>query len=224
VLAALLSAGSTAQAGYVVTLEQQRSGLVASGIGTIDLVGLPFFGSDSTIPVMDLSIGYINTGPATPSIDDYIGLTGPASFDRGGVIAASSGSGDLVGVYEPGGSLDLPHGYVSGTSLMGSATWDNQTFANLGVTPGTYVWTWEPPAAAAGDDSFTLVIPATAVPEPLRRAVAGATARARHASRRAPSPHPSYRRSPVTTKSTRRPPHWPQTSRSSQSGTVISAP
>jgi hypothetical protein len=32
----------------------------------------------------------------------------------------------------------------------------------LGVTPGTYVWTW----GNAGDDSFTLVIPGTAVPEP----------------------------------------------------------
>jgi hypothetical protein len=52
--------------------------------------------------------------------------------------------------------------YISGTSLMDSSTYDNQTFASLGVTPGTYVWTWGSPAA---DDTFTLDIP-TGVPKP----------------------------------------------------------
>jgi hypothetical protein len=40
------------------------------------------------------------------------------------------------------------------------------------VTPGTYVWTWEVPGAAA-DDSFTLIIP-TAVPEPASLTLFGA--------------------------------------------------
>jgi len=33
-------------------------------------------------------------------------------------------------------------GYVSDTALSSSATWLNNTFASLGLTPGTYVWTW----------------------------------------------------------------------------------
>jgi hypothetical protein len=43
----------------------------------------------------------------------------------------------------------------------------------LGVTPGTYVWMWEPPGVAA-DDSFTLIIPAAAVPEPASLNLLGA--------------------------------------------------
>ena len=42
--------------------------------------------------------------------------------------------------------------------------WDNATFASLGVTPGTYTWTWadDPP-----DQSFTLdVVSPTAAPLP----------------------------------------------------------
>ena len=42
------------------------------------------------------------------------------------------------------------------------ATYDNQTFMSLGVTPGTYEWTW----GSGANQNFTLVIGAAAVPEP----------------------------------------------------------
>jgi putative SOS response-associated peptidase YedK len=43
-------------------------------------------------------------------------------------------------------------GYASDDALGTSTdTWDNATFASLGVTPGTYVWTWGTDA----DQSFT---------------------------------------------------------------------
>jgi hypothetical protein len=58
----------------------------------------------------------------------------------------------------------IPHGYTSGHSLSSTATWNSQTFSSLGVTPGTYVWTW---GTGAHADSFTLQVgPATAMPEP----------------------------------------------------------
>jgi hypothetical protein len=55
----------------------------------------------------------------------------------------------------------VPHGYVSGSSLSDSATYNNATFNSLGVTPGTYVWTW----GTGPDQKFTLDAVAPAVPD-----------------------------------------------------------
>ena len=67
-------------------------------------------------------------------------------------------SGDNVGVQ--GLPLLVPQGYVSGNPLSGTATYDNATFASLGITPGTYTWTW-----GTGVDSFTLQIGPAGVPD-----------------------------------------------------------
>ena len=58
--------------------------------------------------------------------------------------------------------LYVPDGYVSGSPLSDTATYDSQTFSSLGATPGTYEWTW----GTGPNQNFTLVIGAAAVPEP----------------------------------------------------------
>ena len=66
----------------------------------------------------------------------------------------------------PPEDLYVPVGYISGSSLSDTATYDNKNFATLGVTPGTYTWAW---GTGADADSFTLQIGPTttsAVPEP----------------------------------------------------------
>jgi hypothetical protein len=68
----------------------------------------------------------------------------------------------FVGVAGLSGSIYVPRNYVSGRPLMSTLTWDNATFASLGVTPGTYVWKW---GSGANAGSFTL---RAAVPEPAR--------------------------------------------------------
>ena len=55
----------------------------------------------------------------------------------------------------------MPQGYVSGAALSDSMTFNNATFASLGVTPGTYVWTW----GTGANQNFTLVIGAAGVPD-----------------------------------------------------------
>ena len=49
----------------------------------------------------------------------------------------------------------MPQGYVSGAALSDSMTFNNATFASLGVTPGTYVWTW---GTGLPNQNFTLII------------------------------------------------------------------
>lgn len=58
------------------------------------------------------------------------------------------------------GDLLVPVGYVSGSVLSDSATYDNQTLATLGATPGSYKWTW----GSGANQNFTLDV--NAVPEP----------------------------------------------------------
>jgi len=49
----------------------------------------------------------------------------------------------------------VPDGYTSNTRLTTSSTYTGATLASLGVTPGTYVWSWGSGATA---DSLTLQI------------------------------------------------------------------
>jgi hypothetical protein len=57
-----------------------------------------------------------------------------------------------------------PWGCHSGDSIHNTATWDNTTIRGLGLTPGTYIWTWGSGTTA---DFVEVDIPSpTAVPEP----------------------------------------------------------
>jgi len=103
--------------------------------------------------------GIMGIGPFA-NVDFYAGSSGPASFGPGFGGFASSASGDSVFLEDFRIDILVPQGYVSGTSLSGSATYSG-TLASLNVTPGTYTWTWD-----SGANSYVLNIPpAPAVPE-----------------------------------------------------------
>jgi hypothetical protein len=160
-----------AQAGYVVDLTQQGSNVVASGNGAIDLTGLTFVnGGFSSFPQLTPSGEFFDllTGSGGQLLNVYKALTGPANFGPGTTtVGANSASGDLVGisdVFEVDSvsiGLYVPASYVSDSPLSDSATYNGQTFGSLGVTPGTYKWTW----GSGANQNFTLVI-GTVVPEP----------------------------------------------------------
>lgn len=150
---------------YVVKLVQQGSNVVATGSGEFDLTGLTFnsIGATSQSAVQP-STGYVGTGTQGSAMDAYNGLSGPMAFGSGASTYATTGTGDSAGFNAiwSGPTLFAPQGYVSGTALANSSTWDSSSFASLGITPGTYTWTW----GTAADQSFTLIAGTKAVPEP----------------------------------------------------------
>ena len=61
-------------------------------------------------------------------------------------------------------TLLIDGGYVSGTQITETATFDNPTISALGVTPGTYVYKW---GSGASADSLTFYAGVTPpAPEP----------------------------------------------------------
>jgi hypothetical protein len=166
-----------AQAAYVVTLQEVGSNVVATGSGSIDLAGLTgvnpgggFF-ADTGINGREIATGPVNV---FEPVDLFSGFTGPSAFgSASGVFPSpSSGTGDPVAINGASPqTLVLPAGYLSGGPLSSTSTWDAATFASLGVTPGTYEWTW---GTGVHTDSFTLQIgPVAAAPEPASLALFG---------------------------------------------------
>jgi hypothetical protein len=159
---------STADAAYVVTFEQVGSDVVVTGGGSINLNELLGVEGGTERAGINPSLGEI-TGPASlTAVDEYVyppGFGGPPSFGPGlGAFSADSGSGGIVGIGKVGlSTFDLiivPDLYVSGNPLSDTSTYLDKTFASLGVTPGTYVYSW---GTGADVDTFTVQI---GVPEP----------------------------------------------------------
>jgi hypothetical protein len=144
---------------FTITIEQVGPNVVATGTGAIDLTGLSFFnpGSVGTASVWPVT-GRISM--SSGNADTYIGFTGPSSFGGGDVALANFFSGDVFAF-----DLDtmfLPSGYVSGNPLSDMAIYFTATFASLGVTPGTYEWTW---GTGLPNQNVTLQIGPAGVPD-----------------------------------------------------------
>lgn len=149
----------TAQAGYIVTFLQIGPDVVATGSGSLDVTALSADGiggacCGAVVPLF----GTVITGFGPSGNQAYVGtITGPASFGSGfPATAANINSGDIVGIQGGGGGfLVVPPGYVSGAALADTSIYSGKSFASLGVTPGTYVWTW---GTGVNQDSFKLAI------------------------------------------------------------------
>lgn len=166
VCAAAFSIG-VARASVVTTITQDGANVDVTAFGTLNLTALTLVGSTTVNAGIFPSAGTIVTGPAG-NVDLYTGnsFTGPSSFGSGGVIApVSGGTGNTLGVEGqfPAG-LIVPAGYKSFASLFSTLVFDNATIALLGLTPGTYTWTWGSGVAA---DSLTLNIAQTPIPTAL---------------------------------------------------------
>ena len=134
---------------------------------------------------MASGIGGIVTGVG--AIDVYMGFTGPTNFGSGDLILADSGSGGLTAIDGTDDQLSVPSGYVSGDPLSDSSTYPGQTFLSLGVTPGTYEWSW----GTGPNQNITLIIRAlNRRPRTRQRRAARDGARRAIAGRHDPPPRP----------------------------------
>ena len=86
--------------------------------------------------------------------------SGPLSFGIAETITnATSGTGDVFGVttMPTAFGIYVPLGYVSGTSITSESLYTGKSFADLGITPGSYSW-------VLGENTVTLDV--VSVPEP----------------------------------------------------------
>lgn len=87
---------------------------------------------------------------------------GPLSF-------ATSSSLSGIKAFEIAEQLSLSRDYVFGTSISGTATWNNKTLAEIGITnQGTYTYIV---GSGVNTDTVTFIMGSTPVPEPTSMAI-----------------------------------------------------
>ena len=148
---------SGASGNFNVSISQVGLDVVWSGSGKFNLGALSFLGNPNIGAGYQANQAIWAIGPNV-TIDQYQGtITYPASFGTGGTPVTSS-SGSTFGIL-PGGSgrtLYVPSGYTSNTTITGSATYANTTISAMGLSGGTYTWSW-----GSGGTASTLVMTIT---------------------------------------------------------------
>jgi hypothetical protein len=152
-----------ALAAFVVHFNQVGADVVATGVGSIDTADLTQGDSGLTIigegmaPVV--AALFITPG-SEANATQWLFSGGPASFGTGGNADASAQSGDSF-VFTPTSAgqfqILLPGDYISGAPLSDTETWNNATYASLGLVDGSsFLWSW---GAGTDADSFEIVVP-----------------------------------------------------------------
>ena len=167
-----LSIAATAPA-QLIEVQESGSTVVATASGSFNTVNVTNYGLITNTSPSNLAgnIGVARIGTFSGQIDGYQ-LTSPfASFGTLSSQFATSTAGVGFGTTTllvsgfglPAGTplFVLPTGYISGTSLFSTATWDNSSISSLGLTAGTYT-------ALFNNQTVTLrIAPGVgAVPEP----------------------------------------------------------
>jgi hypothetical protein len=159
-------AGATGGTGdFNVTVTQSGSDVVWSGSGSFNLNSLTLVDS---IPITSgFNVGqaiWIAGAPTTfpgATGQRYGGasLTYPTIFGSGSpTYSTAVSTGSMFGVVDQGVSgrtITVPDGYVSGTTISGTTTYSSTTIAGLGLSGGTYIWSW---GAGANASSLVMII------------------------------------------------------------------
>jgi hypothetical protein len=157
-LSAVVFGASAAPAAVLFAFEEVGGNVVGTLSGSLDLTGLfftntQFLGSGIT-PIS--AVAAIDGGGA--QVSAFSGISGPSSFGSGGLALGDSSSGSAFRIDGSLGEVSVATTYASLTPLSGTLTFLGKSFASLGITAGTYVYT-------APSDTITLRFVA-AVPLP----------------------------------------------------------
>lgn len=166
-LALLLTTPPPPSHALTITMLEVGDDVVMSGSGTLNLTALegPILDSKPG-PFVYPSASSFFVGTAN-GIDVYFGdITFPADFGPGTGVQGD-GTGDPFGavqiIFGFGPEIWVPAGYQSGAPLNASAIFQGETLASLGVTPGTYSWSW---GSGLDSDDLTLHVEETIPPVP----------------------------------------------------------
>ena len=126
-------------AAVIVVVESEGDVVFTTQAGSsLDLTGMSLNGSASHSAEILPSSGFFRVGDLQPTQVYFPPAIPLVPFGSGSLAFSTSGAGDVFGV-ELSGVLLVPSTYNSGDPLDGSATYAGQTFASLGLTPGSYV-------------------------------------------------------------------------------------
>lgn len=149
--------------GVTLTIQESGADVVWSYSGSLDLSNLTFDGTNTISAGFNAGAAIWAAGPATQTtVHSYSGdafVTFPADFGGAGGAPASTGIGDILGVIGGGlgRTLLVPDGYVSNTLISGSTTYINNTLSSIGLTEGSYTYSW----GSGTNESITVLIGGT---------------------------------------------------------------
>lgn len=146
-LAALLitfgSIAGEANAAIVLSITELGDDLVITSSGSIDTSGFVFQNTNNTVdffrPATQQLISRENPIPSSMFVSSAFSVSVPIFGSSSGTLGDglfSNTTGAMSGLGFGPSSLYLPIGYLSGSSLSGTAIFVNQSFATMGLTSG----------------------------------------------------------------------------------------
>jgi len=170
VAVAMLVVGTSASAAVVINAIESGGHVVFSFSGSVDLTGATSTGGTAVSSVINPGVPLVDFGGTLSDSYNLANGNGTTFGTSGAHFASIHNTGDIfvyVGSATP--RIEVPDGYVSGNALSGSMTFNNATFASLGITPGTYVWDMKLVGTGTVDQNVTLNV----VPEPSKICLLG---------------------------------------------------
>jgi hypothetical protein len=155
-LLTVLSSATPALSGVTLEMREVGGDVVVTGAGKLNVGAWTLVSEDVSLEGTVNGDESIAVGPNALS-DLYgtpVNFSGPTSIGPGlSAIVADAGSGHTFGLAFGVPALVARVNALSDPTYNGSSTWLGETLGSLGVTPGSYRWTWGSGATA---DSFTL--------------------------------------------------------------------